>query len=63
MSYAREYALRPAVATKVVHLLDSPDEDLREDEPDVATPVLGQCPGRGFRPCLPTSRRHAGGGG
>ena len=41
MSYAREYALRPAVATEVVHLLDSTDESLREDEPDVATPVMG----------------------
>lgn len=48
MSYAREYALRPDVATKVVHLLDSPDEDLRADEPNAVTPVLGAVPRQEF---------------
>ncbi len=49
MSYARKIARRPAVATKVVHLLNSPDDDLREDEPDVATPD----PATGPHPRIP----------
>jgi HlyD family secretion protein len=44
MSYAREYAPRPAGATKVVHLLDSTDESLREDEADLTAPVMGAVP-------------------
>jgi RND family efflux transporter MFP subunit len=41
MSYAREYAPHPAGATKVVHLLDSTDDSLRDDEADVTAPVMG----------------------
>jgi HlyD family secretion protein len=55
MSYAREYALRPAAATEVVHLLNPTDEDRREDESDVATPVLGTVSRQGI-PALPADK-------